>query len=128
MGPCSNLHQNPLCDFDFIRVLQLTWCHMFIQVVVQGSSKGTLSSSNFSKYCVYVFLTRPTQYTTYAASLALRAVTTQCIRLVTRHMWYYEMRVFIKGMHWYLQNIFLIWQEHGFIIFIIMFHKSLSHL
>ena len=77
---CSNLYQNPLCDFEFIRVLQLTWCHMFIQAVVQGSSKGTLSSSNFSKYCVYVFLTRPIQYTTYAANPALRAVTRQCIR------------------------------------------------
>ena len=53
---------------------------MFIQVVDQGSSKSTLSSSNFSKYYVYVFLTRPIQYTTYAARPALRAVTTQCIR------------------------------------------------
>ena len=124
MGGCSNLHQNPLCDFDFIRVLQMTRCHMFIQVVVQGSSKSTSCIHQFFQIlslCVF-----DTPYSIYhiCRQASAKSCNYAVYTLVTRSHVLLRIRVFIKPCTDICRKYFLIWQDRSFILFIIMFHKS----
>ena len=64
---CSNQNHNPLCDFDFIRILYLhCWYDATCssKMMDQVSSKRYIVHPNnfFPKYWIYVFSGRPTQY------------------------------------------------------------------